>query len=92
MGKRGDDEVWIANDQDGFTADKIAEKKLVRKLDLHIVPPIMLLYLFSFLDRFAPTFTRGGWNRPTSRTLTGEKCKYWQCEALFDGIRLEPPR
>ncbi|KAG0638157.1 major facilitator superfamily domain-containing protein [Tuber brumale] len=27
------------------------EKKLVRKLDKHIVPMIMLLYLFSFLDR-----------------------------------------
>ncbi|PWW72725.1 MFS general substrate transporter [Tuber magnatum] len=27
------------------------ERKLVRKLDKHIVPMIMLLYLFSFLDR-----------------------------------------
>ncbi|KAL8850232.1 MAG: hypothetical protein Q9221_004831 [Calogaya cf. arnoldii] len=31
--------------------DHVAEKKLVRKLDLHIIPIIMLLYLFSFLDR-----------------------------------------
>ena len=31
--------------------DHVAEKKLVRKLDLHIVPVIMLLYLLSFLDR-----------------------------------------
>ncbi|KAI4250361.1 MAG: hypothetical protein L6R42_008736, partial [Xanthoria sp. 1 TBL-2021] len=31
--------------------DHVAEKKLVRKLDLHIIPFIMLLYLFSFLDR-----------------------------------------
>lgn len=31
--------------------DHVAEKKLVRKLDLHIVPIAMLLYLFSFLDR-----------------------------------------
>lgn len=30
-----------------------AEKKLVRKLDLFIVPPFMMLYLFSFLDRYA---------------------------------------
>ncbi|KAH7008825.1 major facilitator superfamily domain-containing protein [Ilyonectria destructans] len=29
----------------------VDEKKLVRKLDLHIVPLIMLLYTFSFLDR-----------------------------------------
>ncbi|KAK4942565.1 hypothetical protein LTR10_017694 [Elasticomyces elasticus] len=31
--------------------DYAAEQKLVRKLDLHIMPLIMLLYLFSFLDR-----------------------------------------
>ena len=31
--------------------DRAKEKKLVRKLDLHIVPVVMLLYLLSFLDR-----------------------------------------
>ena len=31
--------------------DRTKEMKLVRKLDIHIVPPIMALYLFSFLDR-----------------------------------------
>ena len=31
--------------------DHEAERKLVRKLDLHIIPIVMLLYLFSFLDR-----------------------------------------
>ncbi|EON66979.1 hypothetical protein W97_06095 [Coniosporium apollinis CBS 100218] len=31
--------------------DYIAEKKLVRKLDLYIIPVVMLLYLLSFLDR-----------------------------------------
>jgi hypothetical protein len=31
--------------------DPIAEAKLVRKLDLFIVPVVMLLYLLSFLDR-----------------------------------------
>jgi MFS family permease len=31
--------------------DHVAEKRLVRKLDLMIIPPIMLLYLLSFLDR-----------------------------------------
>ncbi|KAI1397967.1 MFS general substrate transporter [Hypoxylon fuscum] len=29
----------------------IDEKKLLRKLDLHIIPLVMLLYTFSFLDR-----------------------------------------
>lgn len=32
--------------------DPARERKLVRKLDLHIVPVVMLLYLFSFLDRY----------------------------------------
>jgi hypothetical protein len=27
------------------------EARLVRKLDSHIIPVVMLLYLFSFLDR-----------------------------------------
>ena len=31
--------------------DEAAERKLIRKLDLWIVPPVMLLYLLSFLDR-----------------------------------------
>jgi hypothetical protein len=31
--------------------DPISEAKLVRKLDIHIIPVVMLLYLFSFLDR-----------------------------------------
>jgi hypothetical protein len=31
--------------------DTVAEAALVRKLDRWIIPPIMLLYLFSFLDR-----------------------------------------
>ncbi|KAH6971703.1 major facilitator superfamily domain-containing protein [Ilyonectria sp. MPI-CAGE-AT-0026] len=37
------------NDVDVETAE--AERRLVRKLDLHIIPLIMALYLFSFLDR-----------------------------------------
>ena len=31
--------------------DPIYEAKLVRKLDLFIIPVVMLLYLLSFLDR-----------------------------------------
>ncbi|QIX00533.1 hypothetical protein AMS68_006050 [Peltaster fructicola] len=31
--------------------DKAQERRLVRKLDLHIVPVVMLLYTLSFLDR-----------------------------------------
>lgn len=35
----------------GDGPDAEYERRLVRKLDKHIVPVIMLLYLFSFLDR-----------------------------------------
>ncbi|KAH7134689.1 major facilitator superfamily domain-containing protein [Dactylonectria estremocensis] len=36
----------------GLDLDSVeAERRLVRKLDLHIIPLIMTLYLFSFLDR-----------------------------------------
>lgn len=37
--------------REGVEIDHTAEKKLVRKLDLKIIPIVMLLYLFSFLDR-----------------------------------------
>ena len=32
----------------------MAESKLVRRLDLHLIPIVMLLYLLSFLDRYIP--------------------------------------
>lgn len=31
--------------------DPKKEQKLIRKMDLHILPFVVLLYLFSFLDR-----------------------------------------
>lgn len=37
--------------RDDIFIDEAAEKALIRKLDLWIVPPVMLLYLLSFLDR-----------------------------------------
>ncbi|SMQ55240.1 unnamed protein product [Zymoseptoria tritici ST99CH_3D1] len=40
------------SDESGLQAIDLAkQRKLVRKLDLHIVPVVMLLYLLSFLDR-----------------------------------------
>lgn len=38
-------------EREGVEIDHAAEKKLVKKLDLNIIPIVMLLYLFSFLDR-----------------------------------------
>ena len=41
--------------EDDITVEAItdhgAKKKLLRKLDRHIIPIVMLLYLFSFVDR-----------------------------------------
>lgn len=31
--------------------DETKQRKLVRKLDIHVIPVVMLLYLLSFLDR-----------------------------------------
>lgn len=39
----------IADQRGGI--DPFFEAKLVRKLDIYIIPVVMLLYLFSFLDR-----------------------------------------
>ncbi len=39
-------------DAGGVEIDLVAEKKLVRKLDLYLIPVTMLLYLLSFLDRY----------------------------------------
>jgi len=46
----------ILSSDDKFRAeyamiDPAEERKLVRKLDAHIVPVVMLLYLLSFIDR-----------------------------------------
>jgi hypothetical protein len=38
------------DDADGYI-DPVAERKLLRKLDLTLIPWLCLLYLISFLDR-----------------------------------------
>lgn len=37
--------------QDVPVVDPETEKKLIRKLDLHIIPMVMWMYLMSFMDR-----------------------------------------
>jgi hypothetical protein len=36
----------------------IEEAKLMRKVDLHLVPVLCVLYLLAFLDRSVPSFIR----------------------------------
>lgn len=38
-------------DGDLDNIDPIAEKKLLWKVDLHVVPPLLILFLLAFLDR-----------------------------------------
>ncbi|KIW61067.1 hypothetical protein PV05_01229 [Exophiala xenobiotica] len=50
--RREEDPVIIPKDIEALPEiDHAAEARLIRKLDLYIIPPTMLLYLFSFLDR-----------------------------------------
>lgn len=46
-----DKTVLEAPELAAYAIDPKKEKKLVRKLDAYIIPPVMLLYLLSFLDR-----------------------------------------
>jgi MFS family permease len=47
-----DQEKHIPADlRDDIFIDEVAERNLVRKLDRWIIPPVMLMYLLSFLDR-----------------------------------------
>jgi hypothetical protein len=46
-----EDAVSAAPSEEGIVIDPQAEKKLVRKLDLYIIPVIFITYLLSYLDR-----------------------------------------
>lgn len=43
----------------------VEERKLVRKLDLYLIPLIMGVYLFSFVDRSVPPIP----SSPTRKTI-----------------------
>jgi hypothetical protein len=44
-------EKGAINDTRGSNADPAAEKRLLRKCDLHVLPPLFVLFLLAFLDR-----------------------------------------
>lgn len=46
-----------SNDSALSLLDEKREKHLIRKIDLHIIPFVVLLYLFSFLDRGMSSYT-----------------------------------
>jgi hypothetical protein len=46
-----DDKIDAINDTHGTNIDPIAERKLLRKCDLRVLPPLFVLFLLAFLDR-----------------------------------------
>ena len=42
--------IEVINDTAGTHIDAVAEKKLLRKCDLHVLPPLFVLFLLTFLD------------------------------------------
>jgi sugar phosphate permease len=46
-----DEKFEVINDPAGNHIDPLAEKKLLRKLDLRVLPPLFVLFLLAFLDR-----------------------------------------
>jgi hypothetical protein len=46
-----DDKIEVVNDTRGTNIDPDAEKKLLRKCDLRVLPPLFVLFLLAFLDR-----------------------------------------
>jgi hypothetical protein len=51
LGKHADEKVEVINDTAGTHINPVAEKKLLRKCDLHVLPPLAVLFLLAFLDR-----------------------------------------
>jgi hypothetical protein len=45
-----DEKVEAINDTAGAHIDAVAEKRLLRKCDLYVLPPLFVLFLLAFLD------------------------------------------
>lgn len=41
-----------SSESDGYYDSKIDEKKLVRKIDLRVMPMLFIIYVAAFLDRY----------------------------------------
>lgn len=46
-----DEKQEVINDTYGTNIDPVAEKKLLRKCDVRVLPPLFVLFLLAFLDR-----------------------------------------
>lgn len=52
------------------------ERKLLMKLDLHLIPLIMLLYTFSFLDRYIIA------SDPKLTSAKPNQSQHWKCSVV----------
>jgi hypothetical protein len=68
-----DEKVEVINDTAGNHIDAAAEKKLLRKCDLYVLPPLFVLFLLAFLDSECRSF-------PFKYILTYHRDQHWQCE------------
>lgn len=67
------------HERDNTGIDKAEERKLVRKLDAHIIPVVMLLYLLSFLDRLVHIAIAAlGSNTISVSTSAMRNCTVWK--------------
>lgn len=48
-----DEKVEVINDTYGTNIDPEAEKKLLRKCDLRVLPPLFVLFLLAFLGMYS---------------------------------------
>lgn len=44
------EKIEVINDTAGNHIDPVAERKLLRKCDLYVLPPLFVLFLLAFLD------------------------------------------
>ena len=52
--KRSYDRDEVLEQSVALAAGSVDEKKLMRKIDLRVVPVLCVLYLLAFLDRYVP--------------------------------------
>ena len=55
-----------------LTIDRDADRRVLRKIDRHILPLVMLLYLAAFLDRYYNLFDYSYWKR------VADVCMYYR--------------
>ncbi len=83
--EEGEKEAIASGNEDLALGGK-RERRLVLKMDLYLIPLIMLLYTFSFLDRCVITY------KYPNKLTKYYQSQHWKCSALQYGERLRSGR